>query len=191
MLVFKRLADLVQRIAEPGRYRTISPPGFIQYVYSQIGGTPLSKKRILLIGLLVVGMAVVGIEAAVLGLSRDTASEEASRVATRTLSGTADAVAAGVKAAASGPGQNGAAPAPGTNGIDGAESQRVPTLTQLAHTAVQPDPDYKNALTRAGISTRGWKTDFSLHTVPYDEILSGGPPRDGIPPIDNPSLICS
>ena len=34
--------------------------------------------------------------------------------------------------------------------------------------------------------TFGWKTDFSRHSVPFDEILSGGPPRDGIPPIDNP-----
>ena len=34
-----------------------------------------------------------------------------------------------------------------------------------------------------------WTTDFSLHTVPYSEILSGGPPRDGIPPIDSPSFV--
>jgi hypothetical protein len=34
-----------------------------------------------------------------------------------------------------------------------------------------------------------WATDFSLHTVPYSEIISGGPPRDGIPPIDNPKFI--
>ncbi len=32
----------------------------------------------------------------------------------------------------------------------------------------------------------GWKTDFSKTTVPLDEIISGGPPRDGIPPIDQP-----
>jgi hypothetical protein len=32
-------------------------------------------------------------------------------------------------------------------------------------------------------------TDFSLHTVSYDEILSGGPPKDGIPPIDNPKFV--
>ncbi len=31
-----------------------------------------------------------------------------------------------------------------------------------------------------------WKTDFSKHSVPLDEIVSGGPPRDGIPPIDRP-----
>lgn len=32
-------------------------------------------------------------------------------------------------------------------------------------------------------------TDFSRHTVPYDEILSGGPPRDGIPAIDAPQFV--
>lgn len=32
----------------------------------------------------------------------------------------------------------------------------------------------------------GWKTDFSKSTVPLGEILSGGPRRDGIPPIDLP-----
>ncbi len=37
--------------------------------------------------------------------------------------------------------------------------------------------------------TRGWRTDFSRHSVPFDEIMSGGPPRDGIPPIDNPKFI--
>lgn len=31
-----------------------------------------------------------------------------------------------------------------------------------------------------------WKTNFAIHSVPYNEIFSGGPPRDGIPPIDNP-----
>jgi hypothetical protein len=30
------------------------------------------------------------------------------------------------------------------------------------------------------------KTDFCNHSVPYSEIISGGPPPDGIPPIDNP-----
>ncbi|HEV2122736.1 MAG TPA: DUF3179 domain-containing (seleno)protein, partial [Chloroflexota bacterium] len=31
-----------------------------------------------------------------------------------------------------------------------------------------------------------WKTNFSKHSVPLEEIVSGGPPRDGIPPIDRP-----
>lgn len=34
-----------------------------------------------------------------------------------------------------------------------------------------------------------WTTDFSKMTVPAEEIASGGPPRDGIPAIDNPKFI--
>ena len=32
-------------------------------------------------------------------------------------------------------------------------------------------------------------TDFSRHTVDFAEILSGGPPRDGIPSIDKPAFV--
>ena len=32
-------------------------------------------------------------------------------------------------------------------------------------------------------------TDFSIHSVSYSEILSGGPSKDGIPPIDHPVFI--
>ena len=32
-------------------------------------------------------------------------------------------------------------------------------------------------------------TDFTKHSVPYSEILSGGPPRDGIPAIDDPRFV--
>ena len=34
-----------------------------------------------------------------------------------------------------------------------------------------------------------FKTDFSKHSVSYEEILSGGPPKDGIPAIDAPKFI--
>jgi hypothetical protein len=34
-----------------------------------------------------------------------------------------------------------------------------------------------------------FRTDFSKRTVSYSEILSGGPPKDGIPSIDNPQFI--
>lgn len=40
----------------------------------------------------------------------------------------------------------------------------------------------------AGASAE-FSTDFSLHSVSYGEILSGGPPKDGIPPIDAPEFI--
>ncbi len=35
----------------------------------------------------------------------------------------------------------------------------------------------------------GWKTDFSKTSIDYSEIMSGGPPRDGIPPIDRPVFV--
>jgi Protein of unknown function (DUF3179) len=39
---------------------------------------------------------------------------------------------------------------------------------------------------RLRVSADGWKTDFSRHSVPLGEFIPGGPPRDGIPPIDDP-----
>ena len=33
-----------------------------------------------------------------------------------------------------------------------------------------------------------WDTDFSKHSVSYDELIRGGVPRDGIPPIDVPKF---
>ena len=47
----------------------------------------------------------------------------------------------------------------------------------------------RDELRKAGIVTAGWKTDFSKHSVPLTEIISGGPPRDGIPPIDDPQFV--
>ena len=38
-------------------------------------------------------------------------------------------------------------------------------------------------------ATIGWNTDWSKHSIEYRELLSGGPPRDGIPPIDQPKFI--
>jgi len=45
------------------------------------------------------------------------------------------------------------------------------------------------ALSGLRFSTRGWKTNFSRAQVPLSEIESGGPPRDGIPPIDQPKFV--
>ena len=38
-------------------------------------------------------------------------------------------------------------------------------------------------------ATFEFKTDFSKHSVPYSDILSGGPPKDGIPAIDHPQFV--
>src|SRR5919106_1809145 len=55
------------------------------------------------------------------------------------------------------------------------------------------EPSPQNAPARGGagsealyVDTSGWETDFSKHSVPLSEFQSGGPPRDGIPPIDDP-----
>jgi hypothetical protein len=41
----------------------------------------------------------------------------------------------------------------------------------------------------APFDTSGWKTDFSRHSVPLTEIMSGGPAKDGIPAIDRPEFV--
>jgi hypothetical protein len=37
----------------------------------------------------------------------------------------------------------------------------------------------------------GWATDFRKLVVPAEEIISGGPPRDGIPSIDEPKFVAA
>jgi hypothetical protein len=54
-----------------------------------------------------------------------------------------------------------------------------------------PDLDCDNPFAAVGgapdFDMSHWSTDFCEHSVPYSEIISGGPPPDGIPPIDNPA----
>ncbi|GAC1320257.1 MAG: DUF3179 domain-containing protein [Thermoleophilaceae bacterium] len=42
--------------------------------------------------------------------------------------------------------------------------------------------------TIAYLRQAGWRTDFNRRSVPLSDFQSGGPPRDGIPPIDQPKL---
>lgn len=37
--------------------------------------------------------------------------------------------------------------------------------------------------------TSSWNTNFDLRAIEWDEVRSGGPPRDGIPSIDNPQFV--
>jgi hypothetical protein len=55
------------------------------------------------------------------------------------------------------------------------------------------DDAAKHAADSAGddrllVSRDGWKTDFSRHSVALSEFAPGGPPRDGIPPLDEPRI---
>lgn len=55
----------------------------------------------------------------------------------------------------------------------------------VAMTLAQP----ANARSAHSIWQKAWpETDFSRHSVPLDEIVGGGPGKDGIPSIDNPEF---
>lgn len=52
--------------------------------------------------------------------------------------------------------------------------------------AVGSKPEAADALR---VSAENWRTDFATHCVPLSEIQSGGPGRDGIPPLDDPRFV--
>jgi len=55
-----------------------------------------------------------------------------------------------------------------------------------AVTVVPADPGEE--LRRTSFARSGWKTDLARRTIDLAEITPGGPPRDGIPPIDRPTF---
>jgi hypothetical protein len=64
------------------------------------------------------------------------------------------------------------------------------TPTSGAATTASPtataEPD---SVERPSWASANWKTNFARHSVPFDEIMSGGVGRDGIPSIDAPEFI--
>jgi hypothetical protein len=60
-----------------------------------------------------------------------------------------------------------------------------------SHAARRHAVTSSDAQQEAGLhfQTSGWSTDFSRHTVPLSTIASGGPRRDGIPPLDRPRFV--
>ena len=65
-----------------------------------------------------------------------------------------------------------------TSGSDGASWRATNCLSAAGSPADASD--------EPGFSRGSWNTDFSRHCVPLSEITSGGPSRDGIPPLDRP-----
>ena len=70
----------------------------------------------------------------------------------------------------------------------------LPAATPLSvsrETVVQivPDAEAEEAHTRYQRLLRAeWDTDFRRTTISFDEIMTGGPPKDGIPSIDDPQF---
>lgn len=58
----------------------------------------------------------------------------------------------------------------------------TPQPAPAAPTLLPPEPPPLGA-------TAEFRTDFTKHSVSYREILSGGPPKDGIPSIDHPRFV--
>jgi hypothetical protein len=82
-------------------------------------------------------------------------------------------------------------PEPTTADVD---EEREPTATAAdPPTQVAAEPEgiltEDDRSTRLQRVTRDWNTNWNKHTIEYDELLSGGPPRDGIPSIDEPKFI--
>ena len=65
----------------------------------------------------------------------------------------------------------------------------VPEATAATTSTPVPTAEPAEEYQLSTYMTFGWKTDFSKHSVPLREIISGGPRRDGIPPIDYPKFI--
>jgi hypothetical protein len=63
-----------------------------------------------------------------------------------------------------------------------------PTSRSIATNSTKGTATSTSDPANAGQFSPEWKTDFSKHSVPLGEIISGGPPRDGIPPIDVPKF---
>jgi len=59
------------------------------------------------------------------------------------------------------------------------EPEPTPISTQTLPPTEEPPPG----------ASQQFRTDFSIHSVPYSDILSGGPPKDGIPAVDNPKYV--
>jgi hypothetical protein len=55
--------------------------------------------------------------------------------------------------------------------------------------ATEPEVEFLPEEPPPSGAQREFSTDFGRHTVPYSEILSGGPPKDGIPALDDPKFV--
>jgi len=64
-------------------------------------------------------------------------------------------------------------------------SQPTPGPTEIPAATPTISPDEQPP---AGALSQ-FSTDFSKHSVPYNEIISGGPPKDAIPSIDDPQFV--
>ncbi len=76
-----------------------------------------------------------------------------------------------------------AAVAIGVTATRGGDSATVTRMADRTPVASASEPAVEDELR---VSTAGWSTDFTKHSVPLGEFFGGGPGKDGIPAIDDP-----
>lgn len=65
----------------------------------------------------------------------------------------------------------------------------APPVSRETVVQTVPDAQAEEARTRYQRLLRAeWDTDFTRTTISFDEIMTGGPPKDGIPSIDDPQF---
>jgi len=75
-------------------------------------------------------------------------------------------------------------PTPSSNDQVVVPDEVIPAEVTPEHLGEECEDPFDGTL--PAFRTDGWKTNFCLHSVDYNDIFSGGPPRDGIPPLDSP-----
>ena len=147
--------------------------------------------RDLFLRCILVGGALVGGLLAALACGPAAAPVEPSPTAAPTAA-TATPAAASAPASTTAASAPTAAPPTATAAIP-PQTPPAPTQTPTVPSATPiptppPAGDWEQELRAAGLYPGEWQTDFSKRSVPYAEIFSGGVPRDGIPPLDNPNF---
>jgi len=75
-----------------------------------------------------------------------------------------------------------------SGGTDGSDDTGVQATASVNAGVPQLSGDLITDGAPPPFRTRGFSTDFSRRTVEWDSILSGGPPKDGIPAVDSPEF---
>ncbi len=80
----------------------------------------------------------------------------------------------------------------GSPAVEATTTPAKPTSSSEKTRNSEIDPISEEQLTeelkQARFSTAGWETNFLLRNISYGEIRGGGPGKDDIPPIDNPTF---
>ncbi|MEW5988637.1 MAG: DUF3179 domain-containing protein [Chloroflexota bacterium] len=77
-------------------------------------------------------------------------------------------------------------PPPPTPAAPSPTATQPPAATSHRQPLILTTDDRSSLLQRL---TADWGTDWNRHTIDYGELQSGGPPRDGIPALDEPQFV--